>query len=125
MPQAMPDDAFWRIVDEVAKSGNDPDDHLQALRQSLSGLSLDEIIAFEIKFRRLLNNAYTWDLWGAAYVIHSGCSDDGFEYFRRWLVSRGREAYEAAISNADSLADLDLLPTGPDGCWEFEDFYYV
>ena len=58
-------------------------------------------------------------------MIHGGCSDDGFEYFRRWLVSRGRTAYEAARANADSLADLDLEPMGPDECWEFEEFYYV
>jgi len=42
-----------------------------------------------VAFRRYLNKAYTWDLWGAAYLINGGCSDDGFEYFRRWLVSRG------------------------------------
>ena len=125
MPQSMQDDVFCRIVDGVAQSGEDPDDRLQSLRQTLSALSLDNIISFEMTFRRLLNNAYTWDLWGAAYVVHGGCSDDGFEYFRRWLVSRGRKAYEAALSDPDSLADLDLAPTGPDGCWEFEEFYYV
>jgi len=26
---------------------------------------------------------------GAAYIINGGCSDDGFEYFRRWLVLQG------------------------------------
>jgi hypothetical protein len=55
---------------------------MEALRTELRALSLDEIIAFEVAFRRYLNEAYTWDLWGAAYVIHGGCSDDGFEYFR-------------------------------------------
>jgi hypothetical protein len=58
-------------------------------------------------------------------VIHGGCSDDGFEHFRRWLVSRGRKAYEAALSNPDSLADLDLAPMGPEGYWEFEEIYCV
>ena len=58
-------------------------------------------------------------------MIHGGSSDDGFEYFRRWLVSRGREAYEAALADADSLAELPLKPTGPDNIWEFEEVYYV
>jgi hypothetical protein len=84
----------------------------------------EEIISFEVAFRRYLNLAYTWDLWGAAYVIHGGCSDDGFEYFRRWLVSRGRDVYEAALADPDSLAQRDVQP-GPDGVWEFEEIYYV
>jgi hypothetical protein len=57
-------------------------------------------------------------------VVHGGCSDDGFEYFRRWLVSRGRYVYEAALANPDSLAQLEARP-GPDGVWEFEEIYYV
>lgn len=125
MPTSMPDAAFWEIVDGVARIGKEPDDRLAALETALKALSLDDIISFEMTFRCLLNDAYTWDLWGAAYVIHGGCSDDGFEYFRRWLVSRGRKAYEAALANADSLAELDLSPTGPEGYWEFEEFYYV
>lgn len=125
MPQPMQDDIFWSIIDRITQAGDDSDDRLQALKQTLSGLSLDDIISFEMTFRHLLNNAYTWDLWGAAYVIHRSCGDDGFEYFRRWLVSRGREAYEAALSDPDSLADLALLPTGPEGCWEFEELYYI
>lgn len=125
MPTPMSRPTFWRIIDGIAHSGAEPDDRLDALEKELKVLSLNEIIAFEMAFRQLLNEAYTWDLWGAAYVIHGGCSDDGFEYFRRWLVSRGRQAYEAALANADSLRELELSPTGPDGCWEFEEFYYV
>jgi len=75
-----------------------------------------------VAFRRYLNEAYTWDLWGAAYLINGGCSDDGFEYFRRWLVSRGRDIYAAALANPDSLANLD---SGSRSFWEFEKIYYV
>lgn len=123
--QPMPDARFWSIIDGVAHTGKTPDDRLEALEAALKPLSLDDIVSFEMTFRRLLNDAYTWDLWGAAYVIHGGCSDDGFEYFRRWLVSRGRKAYEAALADPDSLADLELERTGPEGYWQFEEFYYV
>ena len=57
-------------------------------------------------------------------MIHGGCSDDGFEYFRRWLVSRGRDVHEAALAEPDSLAQSDMRP-GPHGVWEFEAIYYV
>jgi Protein of unknown function (DUF4240) len=122
---AMASDAFWRIIDRYAQSDDPSHSGMLAFRQALHALSLEEIITFEVAFRRYLNRAYTWDLWGAAYVIHGGCSDDGFEYFRRWLVSRGREAYEAALADPDSLAEFKSEPTGADGVWEFEEFYYV
>jgi hypothetical protein len=120
----MPADKFWKIIEHATKSSDDPDTQIEALRVALHELSLEEVIAFEMAFRRYLNQAYTWDLWGAAYVINGGCSDDGFEYFRRWLVSRGRDVYEAALADPDSLAQRDVRP-GPDGVAEFEAFYYV
>lgn len=122
--QPMPADAFWRIIDRAAEAAADPEEQLEALRGQLSALPLDGVVAFEAAFRRYLNEAYRWDLWGAAYVIHGGCSDDGFEYFRRWLVARGRHVYEAALADPESLARLDA-ELGPDGIWEFEEIYYV
>lgn len=121
---AMPADEFWEIIERAALSNHDPAAHVQALRTELHQLTLEEIISFQVAFRGYLNRAYTWDLWGAAYVVHGGCSDDGFEYFRRWLVSQGRKAYEAAMVDADSLARLDVRSPPPD-VWEFEEFYYV
>jgi hypothetical protein len=120
----MPPEDFWRIINRAAKSAHDPDSQANALRTALRELSVEEIVSFEVAFRRYLNQAYTWDLWGAAYVIHGRCSDDGFEYFRRWLVSRGRDIYVAALANPESLAQLDEQ-LGPDGVWEFEEIYYI
>ena len=120
----MPADKFWQIIERAATAADDRDAHVEALRAALRELSLDEIIAFEVAFRRYLNAAYTWDLWGAAYVVHGGCSDDGFEYFRRWLVTRGRTVYEAALADPDSLAPLDGQPGFCD-VWEHQEIYYA
>jgi hypothetical protein len=121
----MPAEEFWRIIERAAESAQDPHAHVEALRTALCELTVEEITSFEAAFRKYLNMAYTWDLWGAAFVIHFGCDDDGFEYFRRWLVSRGRDIYEAALANPDSLAQLDAQ-RGSDGVWwEFEEIYYV
>ena len=120
----MPSDEFWRVIARMVDPEHDPDAQIDALRSALQELSLDELISFETAFRRYLNQAYTWNLWGAAYVIHGGCSDDGFEYFRRWLVSRGRGIYEEALADPDSLARLNGQ-FGPDQTWEFEEIYYV
>ena len=50
--------------------------------------------------------AYFWGLWGVAYLVNGGCSDDGFEYFRNWLVLQDRDVFEAAVRHPDSLADV-------------------
>ena len=43
-------------------------------------------------------------MWGAAYVIEDGCSDDCFRDFRNYVISLGRASYSAALRNPDSLA---------------------
>ncbi|CCE00652.1 DUF4240 domain-containing protein [Bradyrhizobium sp. STM 3809] len=122
---AMPADQFWSIIGRAgAASGGDPAAQCEALAAALRELSLGQIIGFEVAFRRYLNQAYSWDLWGAAYVIHGGCSDDSFEYFRRWLVTRGQDVYEAAMADPDSLAQFNGA-AGPGGAWDFEEIYYV
>jgi hypothetical protein len=62
---AMSADQFWQIIQRAARSDHDPDAHMEALRVVLRELSPEEVISFEVAFRRYLNEAYTWDLWGA------------------------------------------------------------
>ena len=61
-------------------------------------------------------------MWCAAYIINGGCSDDGFEYFRCWVISRGKEVYYLSKSNPDNLID-ELRDENDD--YEFEDFLYL
>ena len=67
-----------------------------------------------------MQTSYRWDLWGAALVINSGCSDDGFDYFRGWLMLQGRNVWEAALRDPESLADVSF-----EGDAECEDALYV
>jgi hypothetical protein len=98
---------FWEIIAEACRS--DPhraeewDERLQA---ELMELEPDEIVEWNRIFDRLAARAYTVDLWGAAYLINGGASDDGFYYFRCWLICMGRDAYEAAVADPDRLADV-------------------
>src|SRR5262245_65961053 len=57
----MPADRFWQVI-EHTRFAQDRDAHVQALRTALRKLSLEELISFEVAFRRYLNTAYTWDL---------------------------------------------------------------
>jgi hypothetical protein len=119
----MNEDRFWAIIDKTTPYESERPRQLQALKAALIELDTVEIEAFERAFHRAQRKAYTWDLWGAAYVIHGGAGDDGFEYFQRWLISRGRKVFEAAIVDPDSLADI--LPAGIREACEFEEFAYV
>ena len=98
---------FWQLIEDAhAKSGGDSDIQAAALKSSLMLLSADDVAVFESIFNECRRDAYRWDLWGAAYLINGGGSDDGFEYFCWWLIGQGQAVYEAALANPDSLADL-------------------
>ena len=70
-----------------------------------------------------MRRSYSWDLWGAAYVVHGGASDDGFEYFRCWLISKGRGVFAKVTAEPDSLAAI-LVPN-VEGVLEFEGLAYA
>jgi hypothetical protein len=98
---------FWRIVDEAkVRAGNDIETRIETLRKGLSGFAPAELQKFQNIYDQQIQRSYRWDLWGAAYVMNSGCSDDGFRYFRDWLISEGREIFERALTDPDSLAEL-------------------
>lgn len=119
--------AFWQLVEDAhAKSGGKCESQTDALQASLVLLSEEEIIGFDQLFNAYRKDAYRWDLWGAAYLINGGCSEDGFEYFRRWLIGQGQAVFEAALTDPESLTDLitDEIVWG-DAELECEDIGYA
>jgi len=97
----MTREQFWKLVDQV-KETKKPE---VAVAKLLRKLTPSEIIAYQEHFDILDRQAYRWDLWGAAYIMGGGCSDDGFIDFRYGLIALGRDIYESAIKNPDSLAE--------------------
>jgi|SRR6185312_13662359 len=97
---------FWRIVDAAkAESDGSVERRYDALLSRLMGLPASEIIDFELIKNQRVREADRWDLWAAAYIINDGCSDDDFQDFRRWLISRGERAYYASIADPESLVE--------------------
>ena len=113
---------FWALIER-----SDPAlsqwEQLEALRRELRQLPADKIAEFDAVLVALHTQAYSWDLWGAAYVIKGGASDDGFHYFKSWVIGRGRNFYESALADPDSLAEL--IPDGVADHAEFEELNYV
>ena len=102
----MSEDEFWALVERTrTDESQDPDGEAHAERANAELRSLGLAAAqnaYRI-FHRKLDEAYRWDVWAVAYLVNGGCSDDGFEYFRWWLVRQGRKAFESVVADADSL----------------------
>ena len=101
----MDRDSFWKIVDDARQTSGDVCDVAPGVVEHLETLEPAEIISFGQNMSDLLNETYRWDLWAVGYIVNGGCSDDGFEYFRAWLVAQGRERFEAALKDPKLIGD--------------------
>ncbi|MEV4139672.1 DUF4240 domain-containing protein [Dactylosporangium sp. NPDC049742] len=113
----------WRLVDEArAGLGGSPsaDDVAAAMVRLLGARPPAVIAAFDRPFDELVAESYRAGLWAAAYVINGGASDDGFEYFRGWLITQGRETFERAVADPDSLAAHPAVVAAAAECDELE-----
>lgn len=107
------EEQFWAIIEKSDKG--------KYLEDELSKLTVDEILGYIHWWEYFHKQSYKQDLWAVAYTVMGGCSDDGFDYFRFWLISRGKDVYMNALSNADSLCDVFTAGDYP----EWEEISYV
>ncbi|MFF4035833.1 DUF4240 domain-containing protein [Streptomyces sviceus] len=103
----MDETEFWELVDATREAAEgDPEEQADLLVDRLLALDPEMVLDFARHFEARFNRAYTWDLWGAAWILLDGASDDAFDFFRCWLIGQGREVYEGGVHDPDSLADL-------------------
>jgi hypothetical protein len=108
----MNTDRFWDLIESARSAADDPSDSDQVATEASTLLATrphDEIIAAEHAMFDLLGSSYRLSLWAAAYMINGGCSDDGFDYFRGWLILQGKDVFERVVADPDSLADLPVI----------------
>jgi uncharacterized protein DUF4240 len=111
---------FWQLIADTRQAaGNDTGRQSELLEERLSHLPAEQIVDFARTRRRLDERLYSWDVWGAAYVIEDGCSDDCFRDFREYVISLGPGPYEAALRDPDSLASV--AQDAEEGDWENAD----
>ena len=102
----MEKSTFWTLIDSARdKSGGDPDEMAEILLKKLSGRSVEDIIAFDKYLDYYSRAAYDAKLFAAASVIDD-LSDDDFDYFRFWLISRGEQAFLECLKNPAALAEV-------------------
>jgi len=84
---------FWNIVDSSVKNTKNQDAQERFLVKEIEKLTPKQMIGFRLRTDKLLYDTYNSEMWCAGYIMNGGCSDDGFEYFRNWIISRGKDTY--------------------------------
>lgn len=103
----MEETEFWELIDGTRRQADgDPEEHADLLVDRLVQLDPESVVDFARHFESRFDRAYLWDLWAAAHLLLGGASDDGFDYFRYWLIGQGREVFEQAVHEPDRLAEL-------------------
>ncbi|WP_462411503.1 DUF4240 domain-containing protein [Neobacillus sp. Marseille-QA0830] len=91
---------FWSLIEKSRECGN----QAEWLTEVLAQKGLEEVLDFEFLFQKLMNASYTSRLWGAAFVLMGGCSDDAFDYFRGWLIGQGEKIFNQVMIDPEFLA---------------------
>jgi hypothetical protein len=120
--EMLEEDKFWLIIDNSLKKSSNQDEQEKILVEEIEQLSPKEMIGFRLRTDKLLYDTYNSEMWCAGYIMNGGCSDDGFEYFRCWLISRGKNTYYKTKSNTDYL--VNEISEGSE-IYDFESFWYV
>ncbi|WP_433344122.1 DUF4240 domain-containing protein [Micromonospora sp. CA-111912] len=106
----MRTDDFWQLIDRARAGGGGAAGPVAARAVALlAERDAADIVGYAQHQRRVMAASHRADLWGAAYLINGGASDDGFEYFRGWLITQGREVFARAVADPDSLAALPRI----------------
>jgi hypothetical protein len=120
--EMLDEGVYWSIIENSIKETDDQEDQELFLIAEIEKLTPKEMIGFRLRTDQILFDSYNPELWCAAYIVSGGISDGGFEYFRCWLISRGKEVFYSVKANPDSL--FKQVVEGKES-YEFEGFWYV
>ena len=85
----MNENDFWHLIETArAECKGDGGKQVALIQEKLQVLPNREILDFDRLLHEQMRASYNRDLWAAAYIINGGCSDDGFDYFRAWLIAQ-------------------------------------
>ncbi len=120
--EMLDEDMYWSIIAKSLEQTMNQDDQEQFLIKAIRNLTPNQMIGFRLRTDKLLYDTYNSEMWCAGYIMNDGCSDDGFEYFRNWVISRGKDTYYKAKQNPDNLiSEVDE----DSEMYTFESFWYV
>lgn len=121
--EMLDENIFWNIIENSLNNTDNQIEQEAFLIDEIEKLTPKEIIGFRLRTDKLLYDTYNSKMWCAAYIMNDGSSDDLFEYFRNWIISRGKDVYYKAKENPDTL--ISQKDNNEDEMFEFESFWYV
>lgn len=86
---------FWNLIESCRTISEDKFEFIEKLSNKLEEFKSSEIRKFERIFRTKYEKLNREDLWALAYIVRKGCGDDGFDYFKAWVISKGQNAFNA------------------------------
>ena len=99
---------FWNLIDDARHKAVGPNDVASDLIGTLATMDIKSVLLWAQIYDAYQSLSDKMKLWAAAYFINGGSSDDGFEYFRGWLISQGQHVFLRALADPDSLVDVDV-----------------
>lgn len=91
----------------------------------LRKLKPDDMVKWQLIFDEYLEVSKADRLWAAAHLLNDGASDDGFDYFRAWLISLGQNAFLVILEDPDCLGELIQGQMDDEFLAEFEEIMYI
>jgi Protein of unknown function (DUF4240) len=117
----MRTDDFWAVISRAtADRPASPAEVAKRAAADLATRDPEEIVAWGRHLDKVMVASGTQDLWAAAYLINGGCSDEGFDAFRGWLIAHGREAVAQSVRSPDALAELPAVQAASENGAVFE-----
>lgn len=105
----MNTEQFWALIDRAREGARDASEVARRATAELATHDAADIVGFDHHTKRVLAASGNADLWGAAYLVNGGCSAEGFDHFRGWLMAQGRQAFARAAADPDALVELPAV----------------
>ena len=106
----MRTDDFWAVIGRA--TADRPASPAEVAKRAAADLATRdplEIVGWGRHLDKVMVASGTQDLWAAAYLINGGCSDEGFDNFRGWLIAHGRDILARSVRSPDSLAEMPAV----------------
>lgn len=104
----MDEASFWALIEDVRQTADgDAEAMADELREALADADADQLGTLHRSLVDANKRLYTWDHGDAGELICGFLGDDSFTDFRSWIITRGKDVFEAVAADPDALADVE------------------